>query len=180
MNLFNRVVTTVVLLVVALTSVIVALAPQQVLTIVAEQLAIIKVTPQGQLFGLVVGVVIAIVCCLLIVAEVRRPATGSVALARLPEGVAEFATESIALKLKHEIESLPDVRLVTPKVVSRGGQVDVEVAVQTSPDVDVPDKTSEVYQAIRTNMDQMGLKLGKLRVNMRYSSYPTSATQKAR
>lgn len=180
MNLFNRIATMFFLLVVAVVALVVALMPANVLAVLRQYLTALEIAPQDQLYIAIVGIVVVIICGLLLVLEVRRPTLSGVALSKLPEGVAEFATESIGQRLKHDLEALPEVHLVSPKVISRGNAVDVEIVVQTSPEVDIPDKTSEVYQAIRTNMDQMGLKLGKLRVNMRYSPYQTSLSQKTR
>lgn len=180
MNLFNRVLATLLLVVVAVGSLATAVAPATALAVLRQQLALLEIAPADQIYISLACVAIAVTCGVLVFLELRRPTVRAVALAKLPEGIAEFATDSVAQRLKHEVEALPDVRLVTPRVTSRGNSVDIEVAVQTSPDVDIPNKTSEVYQAIRTNLDQMGLKLGKLRVNMRYSPYPTSLPQKAR
>lgn len=183
MSLFNRVITTIVLAVTAIVSVAIAVAPWAVIDVVERQLIAIEALsigflPSSQLTVSIIGIIIAVICGFVIVLEMKQPGSRAVALAKLPEGVAEFATDSVAQRLKHEVELVPDVRLVTPRVTSRGNSVDIDVTVQTSPDVDVPDKTSEVHHALRANIDQMGLKLGRLKVNMAYAPYSTTVPQK--
>jgi len=52
--------------------------------------------------------------------------------------------------------------------------VEVELDLETSPEVDVPTKTEEVCQVTREAIeDKMGLKLCKVRVNIKYAPYST-------
>jgi hypothetical protein len=61
---------------------------------------------------------------------------------------------------------------VVPLVTSRGGSVDIKLEIETAPDIDVPMKTDEVVAATREIIEHdMGLKLGKLDVHMRYAPF---------
>jgi hypothetical protein len=51
--------------------------------------------------------------------------------------------------------------------------VDIAVALETSPEIDVPMKTEEVLQVTREVVgERMGLKLGKVRVQLKHAPYP--------
>ncbi len=59
---------------------------------------------------------------------------------------------------------------VAPTVKAKGGAVDIKLEIETAPDVDVPMKTDEVVEVTREIIEEdMGLKLGKLDVRMRYA-----------
>lgn len=87
-------------------------------------------------------------------------------------GSVELDTESVARRLAWKLDQLAEVVSVVPSVKSRGGSVDIRLEVETAPDVDVPMKTDEVVDVTRDMIEQdMGLKLGKLDVLMRYAPY---------
>ncbi len=59
-----------------------------------------------------------------------------------------------------------------PAVKSKGGSVNIKLEVETAPDVDVPMKTDEIVEVTRDIIEQeMGLRLGKLDVQMRYAPF---------
>ncbi|MCB0072877.1 MAG: hypothetical protein KDE20_15505, partial [Caldilineaceae bacterium] len=71
-----------------------------------------------------------------------------------------------------QLDQLAEIVSVVPSVKSRGNAVDIRLEVETAPDVDVPLKTDEVVDVTREIIEQdMGLKLGKLDVHMRYAPY---------
>jgi uncharacterized alkaline shock family protein YloU len=86
----------------------------------------------------------------------------------------ELAVESIAQRLEYRVDQLADVVKVRPEVKPRGKSVDVVLHLETSPDIDVPAKTEEVYQVAREVVEErMGLKLGKIKVNVKHAPYPS-------
>jgi hypothetical protein len=92
---------------------------------------------------------------------------------RTPEGgLAEIETNSIGQRLEWHLDQLAEVVSVVPSVKSRGGSVDILLEVETAPDIDVPMKTDEVVNVTRDIVEQdMGLKIGKLDVRVRYAPY---------
>ena len=81
----------------------------------------------------------------------------------------ELDTDSIARRLTWHLDQLADVITVFPDVKSRGNAVDIELEVETAPDIDVPMKTDEVVESTRDIIEEsMGLRLGKLDVRMRH------------
>ena len=84
-------------------------------------------------------------------------------------GSVELDTESIARRLTWHLDQLADVITVFPNVKSRGSAVDIELEIETAPDIDVPMKTDEVVESTRDIVEEsMGLRLGKLDVRMRH------------
>lgn len=87
-------------------------------------------------------------------------------------GLAEIETNSIGRRLEWHLDQLAEVVSVVPTVKSRGGSVDILLEVETAPDIDVPMKTDEVVNVTRDIIEQdMGLKIGKLDVRVRYAPY---------
>ena len=51
--------------------------------------------------------------------------------------------------------------------------MDIDLMLETSPDVDVPMKTEEVIEVTREVVgERMGLKLGKVAVKIKHAPYP--------
>jgi hypothetical protein len=87
-------------------------------------------------------------------------------------GSAELDTSSISRRLSWHLDQMAEVINVVPLVTSRGGSVDITLEIETAPDIDVPMKTDEVVAATREIIEEdMGLKLGKLDVHMRYAPF---------
>ncbi|MCB0047198.1 MAG: hypothetical protein H6642_11485 [Caldilineaceae bacterium] len=87
-------------------------------------------------------------------------------------GSVELDTDSIGRRLEWHLDQLAEIVTVIPSVKSRGGAVDIRLEVETAPNVDVPMKTDEVVEVTRDIIEQdMGLKLGRLDVQLRYAPY---------
>ena len=87
-------------------------------------------------------------------------------------GSAELDTSSIGRRLAWHLDQLAEVITVVPSVRSKRGAVDIRLEVETAPDVDVPMKTDEVVDVTRDIIERdMGLRLGKLDVHVRYAPY---------
>jgi len=128
-------------------------------------------------FLLVAGVVLAVIVDLagivLLWLEVRRPRPKAIRVQKVSGGLAEVTVDSVARRLEYHIDQLADVIKVKPKITARGGGVDVELFLETSPDIDVPMKTEEVCQVAREVVEErMGLKLRKVIVNIKHADFP--------
>ena len=88
-------------------------------------------------------------------------------------GEAHIAVDSIAQRLAYSIDQLPDVVKVSPRIVGRSRGVDIDLVLETSPDIDVPMKTEEVLQVCKEVVEErMGLKLGKVQVKIKHAPFP--------
>jgi len=181
-NLINRIV--VVLLVIVLWAVVVlaAAAPEIALTGARQGLDWIEVSlfrqeaaQPGWLHLLLRGAVIVVATLLTLawlIQELRRRKTPVVKM-RLPSGgEAAVTADSIGRRLAWHIDQLADVNSVRPTVRTRGNSVDVDLSLQTAPDIDVPLKTEEVVAVARDVIEtQMGLQLNKVKVNIDHAPY---------
>jgi hypothetical protein len=85
-------------------------------------------------------------------------------------GSAELDVNSISRRLEWHLEQVAEVSNVVPIVKARGGAVDIRLEVEVAPEVDIPMKTDEVLILTRDVIeDNIGLKLGKLDVHLRYA-----------
>lgn len=87
-------------------------------------------------------------------------------------GSVELDTASIARRLVWHLDQMADVITVIPEVKARGSAVDIQLEIETAPEIDVPMKTDEVVEVTRDIIEQdMGLRLGKLDVRMRHAPF---------
>lgn len=122
------------------------------------------------------GMFLLIILILLLYLEVRRPLGRTVRILQVSSGEAQMSTDSVALRLEHNIDQLAEVISAKPTITSRGSGVEVALDVETSPEVDVPSKTEEICQVAREVLeDRMGLRLNKIRVNIKHAPYPEPA-----
>ena len=127
--------------------------------------------PSNFLIGqIAVGVITLLVLGLLVGLEIWSGQRRGVRIRTVQGGQAELDTGSISRRLSWQLDQLAEVISVVPIVKSKGGSVDIKLEIETAPDVDVPMKTDEVVEATRDLIEQdMGLKLGRLDVHVRYA-----------
>ena len=88
-------------------------------------------------------------------------------------GEAQITVESIEQRLAYNLDQLPDVIKVTSTITGRTRGVDVDLVLETSPEIDVPMKTEEILEVTREVIgERMGLKLGKVQVKIKHAPYP--------
>lgn len=117
------------------------------------------------------GIVMVVLLIMLLWLEVRPHRPKGVRI-RTSDGSAELDPSSISRRLAWHLDQLADVITVIPTVKSRGDSVDINLEIETSPDIDVAMKTDEVVEVTRDLVEQdMGLKLGKLDVRMRHAPF---------
>jgi hypothetical protein len=119
------------------------------------------------------GVIFFVICGLVLYLELRRPPRKTVKLQKTGGGEVELAVEYIVQPVEYGVDQLADVVKVMPNVKPRRNSVNVELELETTPDIDVPAKTEEVYEVARDVIEErMGLKLGKVKVNVKHAPYP--------
>jgi uncharacterized alkaline shock family protein YloU len=183
MNVFNRLVVILLLLLIIVAAAIVVIVPQETLRLLAAtfdwlyQGAADYMNSSDRLYfagGRVLGGGIIVFACLILLwLELRRPRKKTIQAQKLTGGEAHIAVESIEQRLAYNIDQLPDVVKVTPRITGRGRGVDVDLLLETSPDVDIPMKTEEVLEVTREVIgERMGLKLGNVQVKIKHAPYP--------
>ena len=182
MNIINRIITILVVILLWAALVVLAAAPEQALAWARQGIDWVEVSlfqlaamRPGWLYPLLRGAAI-IVATLLglawLMQELRRKRTPVVKMRLASGGEAAVTADSISRRLAWHIDQLADVTSVTPVVRTRGASVDVDLNLQTAPDVDVAMKTEEVVAVARDVIEtQMGLQLNKVKVNIDHAPY---------
>jgi hypothetical protein len=165
LNWFNRAIVVIVLVLLVVGGLAVSLLPGLVAGWLRALAGLLEAV--GFVAVAAVGVPVALVALLLLVLELRVRRPGAVALAG--DSAARLSTETIVQRLRLDVGAVPEVDQVRPTVWPRRGKVDVELAVTTAPAVDVPTKAAEVSQVARDTIEKLGLKLGKLSVNLSHT-----------
>ena len=168
MNLLNRGLVVVLLVALLVAGLAVAVAPGYV----AEQLrgwsAALEAGDRLRLLG--VGLLVALLALGLLFLELRVRRPGAVALAG--EAGASLSTETVVQRLREDVEAVVDVVRARPAVTARRGAVDVQIAVETTGGVDVPTKAAEIRQVAAATIERLGLRLGRLSVNLNQRGTP--------
>jgi hypothetical protein len=179
MNTFNRIAMIVVLFLLIAAVAIAAVAPFTTISYLQDSLIQAntwvgeqqEVNASNFLIGqIAIGVIALILFGVLIGLEIWSGQRRGVRIRTAQGGQAELDTSSISRRLSWQLDQLAEVISVVPIVKSKGGSVDIKLEIEAAPDIDVPMKTDEVVEVTRDLIEQdMGLKLGRLDVHMRYA-----------
>lgn len=183
MNLFNRVIMVLLFLTLMVITILVAIVPEQSLRLAGaffewarQTAAYYNTSSQWPLFAagrVLISGVIALICLIVIWLEVRKPRRKSIRVQKATGGEAHVTIDSVAQRLAYNLDRLPDVIKVTPRIFGRARTMDIELLLETSPDIEIPAKTEEVLQITREIVEErMGLKLGKVQVKIKHAPYP--------
>ncbi|HDQ71237.1 MAG TPA: hypothetical protein ENN19_03955 [Chloroflexi bacterium] len=180
MNTLNRVVLVIFLLLSIVVCTLTLVAPLPVLALVVDQgEGVLNFLERLQWYvrvpvGIVIALILDTIFVLLIFLEVRKPSRKSIQVEKTEGGEVQISVASIADRLHYEVDQLPGVLRVMPKVSGKRGGVVVELDVETSAKISVPDKSAEILDVAREVVeDKMGLKLAQPpRVNLRSMPYP--------
>jgi hypothetical protein len=168
MNTFNRVVLVILLLVAMVLCSFVFVVPVPTLRVLAQQAGGLadffdRVRPIVRLpIGILLALIVDLVGILLIVLEVRRPAPRSISVEQTTGGEVTLSIASIADQLKAEVNQLPEVLQVKPKVSAKRKGVVVELDAKIAADAGVPGKAERIVETVRRVVEEkMGLKLAR-------------------
>jgi hypothetical protein len=184
-NVFNRIVTILLLLLFLVLAVVLAVFPADTVALAQRGLTNVGVLLRNlensafwlSLLGRVLLVLLAVVIFgLLLWAEIRPPRIKTLHVHTEAGSRAQVTADSVSRRLAWQIDQLADVVSVTPRVTPHGRAVDVLLELQTSPDIDVPMKTDEVVACAReVIVDRMGLQPGKIEVRIEHAPYQEEA-----
>jgi hypothetical protein len=183
MNVVNRMIVIILLLLLIVVTAIVVLVPEDSLQLVSvtsdwlrQGVANYRSGSDKLLFAgasVLIGGFIVFACLAVIYLELRRPRKKAVRVQKLTGGEAQVSVSSIEQRLAYNIDQLPDVVTATPHITGRSRGVDVDLLLETTPDIDIPMKTEEVMEVTRqVIVERMGLKLGKVQVKIKHAPYP--------
>ena len=96
---------------------------------------------------------------------------------RLQDNSGELMIDSISSHLTYHLDLLPDVLRARPRISSRGKAVRATIYIETPPDANVPQKTTEVQETARQVLEeQLGLQAQEIKVVVRPVDYPKLST----
>jgi hypothetical protein len=166
MNIFNRVVLVILLLVAMVLCTLVLVLPLSTLRTIAFQAGNLadlleRVRPIALLpIGILLALILDLAGVLLIILEVRRPAAKSITVEQTSGGEVTLSIASIADQLKTEVGQLPDVLQARPRVSAKRNGVVVELDAKIAAEAGVPEKAERIVETMRRVVEQkMGLKL---------------------
>jgi hypothetical protein len=183
MNILNRTVVILLILVVLILTVVIVIVPEQSFNLgralfewaQRDTQAYID-SPDNYLFvagRVLVGGLIVFLGLLLLWLELRRRRKKVIRVQKMAGGETNIAIDSISQRVAYNIDQLPEVIKVTPRVTGRSRGVDIDLQLETTPEIDVPMKTEEVLQVTKDVVEgRMGLKLGKVTINIKHAPYP--------
>jgi hypothetical protein len=184
-NVFNRIVVVLLLLIGLLVAALLAVFPIQSLEVARQGLGLAAESLRGlegtrfwvfMLARILLVLGAALVSGLLLWVELRPPRIKTVRVHNQAGDLAEVTADSVARRLTWHIDQLADVVGVVSQVYPHGRSVDVLLDLETAPDIDVPMKTQEVVACARDIIvERMGLQAGKIQVRITHAPYREEA-----
>jgi hypothetical protein len=183
MNVFNRIIVILLLFAIIVLAAVYIIAPGESLRLVSvttewlHQGTVNYIQSDRLLFAggrVLIGGALIVLCLIILWLEMRRPRRRSIQAQKVEGGEARITIESVEQRLAYNIDQLPDVIKVTPRVTGKSRGVDIDLVLETSPEVDIPMKTEEVLEVTReVIVERMGLKLGKVQIQIKHAPYPS-------
>ena len=182
MDVFNRVLIVLMLLVAIVLCTLVLVLPLPVLDAVAQQSAdLVGALERLQwyerlLMGVPVALVLDGILLFLIILELRRPSRRPIRVEKAAGGEVLISVGSIADRIRYEVDQLPSILRTRPRVSAKRNGVVVALDVEAATGINVPDKAGQIVELVRRVVEgDMGLKLiGPPKVSLRVMSYPKS------
>jgi hypothetical protein len=177
MNVFNRVVSILLILLLVAALIATAVVPFTVLerlvyTLQQAQNVLQARWPWSYLVFLAVDIVLVLLALALLWFQVRPRAKKTLRVRTVSGTQAEVSTASVQQALQQRVSQLADVYKVRPTVTGKGGGVDVLLELETPAEIDIPAKVDEVSQAARDVVEtRMGLKVSKIKVMLKHGPY---------
>jgi len=182
-NVFNRILMILVILVVFFVSTIGLFVPFESMAVVEGVVGstlrtMNRIRPEFLLPFRALLILCAILFDMLLIGlltlEIRGSARRTLRVAKVGGGEVSVTAESLAERIQYHVDQLADVINVKVKVAPRGGGVDLDLNIQTGADVNVPEKAEQVLEVTRQVVeDKMGLRLArKPRINIHAMPYP--------
>jgi hypothetical protein len=167
MNTFNRILVVVGLLAALVACSTVLIVPTAVdglvrqLAVLSQRLGTLRPLVRVGL-GVLFALTLDIVLVLLLVLELRRPQPRAIRVERVAGGEVTISVSSIVDRLRYELDLLPGILRVKPKVRARRGGVVVTLDVQAAAPLDVPQNAEHLVETARAVIEErLGLRLAR-------------------
>ncbi len=175
MNIFNRVVVVLTLLVLIVLVTATAVIPHIILADVGDWLAdwgayFGRLQPGWRLAGgIVIALIFDIVALLVLYVELRPKRKSYIRVQQVRGGMATIETDSIIQQLKYKLDPLPGVLEVEPKLNAKRDKVQATVDVEVSAGINVPERAGQLMEVVQSVLtDDLGLQVyGKPEVRIK-------------
>ncbi|MCJ7668179.1 MAG: alkaline shock response membrane anchor protein AmaP [Anaerolineae bacterium] len=173
MNIFNRVVMVILLLLALAVSYVFTIIPVRLLDLVSKAITLLAQSVEmASLVFVLIGIAFIMLWFLLLVLELWRPPKRTVRVEKVSGGQVEMTVDAISQRVVYRVDQMADVVTVKPRIRAGRGGVDIDLDLETTPDIDVPTKTEEVCAAVKDVIEErMGLRLNRIRVKVRHAPY---------
>ena len=186
MNIFNRIVLVILLLIAMVLCSLALVLPLPTLRAIELQAGALadllsRIRPVALLpIGILLASIVDLIGVLLIILEVRRPKVRFIGVEKATGGEVQVSVASIVDRLKHEVDALPGVLKTKPDVSGKKGGVVIHLSVDIAAGLDVPIKAEQIVEATRQVVEEkMGLKMAKTpKVSLRTVPYPKAVRPK--
>lgn len=175
MNVFNRIMVTLLCLAVIALGVLLLVAPVVTPDTIAYNLQLLSDALTGRLRGLwiaVTGLVMALGVLVLVLEFIPRQHK-TIRIWAQGRGDARLRVTSVAQTLEYRIDQLDGVRKVVPRLVSHGKDLTVKLEVDSSPSANIPALSDQIIDhAIRILEGELGLKVrGKVELDITHEPF---------
>lgn len=171
LNIFNRIVMVLLLLVVIFISSIIMV--DTFINVIDSSTVLGAINPTLDFLGRfgLAGILflVLLISILLLILElyIRRPQT--VTVANLKTGKARISVASIADQIRQDVIKVSEIHNVRVRVEPKGKGIVARLLVEISQDIDVPSKTQEVMQVVQNTVSsKLGLKLVDTKMTLLY------------
>lgn len=176
MNIFNRVVVVLTLLVLIVLVTATAVIPHIVLVDAGNWLSgwgnylDAQIAPGWRLAGgIAVALIFDLIALVLLYLELRPRRKRYIRVQQVRGGMATIETDSIIQQLKYKLDPMPGVLEVAPKVNAKRDKVQAKVDVEVSAGVNVPERAAQLMNVVQSVLvDDLGLQVyGKPEVRIK-------------
>lgn len=168
MNILNRILVVIGLLIALPLGIALCVAPIPILGATGQGLDSLiswldTVPPLARiLLGILFALAWMVICLLLLILELRRPPRRMVRVERVDGGTVEVNLKTITDHIAYELEQMPGVLRARSRASVRRNAVAVEVEVDTAGDMAVPAQASQIVDAIRHVVEEkVGVRLAQ-------------------
>lgn len=182
MNTINRIVVVVLLAVLAISCCVLSVGAKWIVPVIAEQLKMLAgpldslSTVSALIIGAAIGLASVFVLVCLIILEIRPPKAKFIRVEKASGGEVELNASSIVDRLRQEVDALPGVINVRPKIATKRNGVVVELKADVAEGLDLPIQGERIADTIRKVIEEtIGLKMAKLpKISLRTVRSPTA------
>ncbi len=188
MNTVNRIVIVVVLLALMAVMTAIFILPHVLLINIGEWLSnagryFNQIQPVWRLIGgLLLSLLFDLLILFLIFLEVRKPPKRFIRVQQVTGGLATISAESIVQQLVYNLDPLPNIIKVAPKVHAKKDKVQAIVDVDVEAGADVPALATKLMDVVKTVLSEnLGLQVfGQPEVRIKVAPAPAPVVKKSR